>query len=569
MAVLVLIGISIPLTGSVAAQSTGYVDVDASDLAGSGTTSDPYLITNASELQAIEDDLDANYELSTDIDATSTATWNNGSGFDPIGESSNNAFSGVFDSNGYRINNISINRPEMKSIGLFSYSRGTIRKTKLLNVDINGSAYTGAIAGHNDGGVISSSYVSGSVNGSYSVGGIAGVNNNGSVILSYTNSTVNSYKNRGIGGIGGVVGENRNGIIRSAYSTGVINGFERVGGIVGQNTRGTVNSSYSTGTINGSESIGGVVGSNYNGTVKSSNASGHITGNQYVGGVIGNNYDGSIVSRSYFTGSVNGSYYAGGVVGYNHANIEQSYSTGFTNGYSRIGGVAGYNSGVVQSSYLNGGVDGSTLTGGVVGSNLNGTVNSSYGVGTINGFAKVGGIVGYNSTNAVVLNSYWDINSTDQLTTAGNGTGLTTSQMIGQTSSTNMAGFDFQNVWRTRPSSYPLLGWQSDEQTNKSDPEKVNLSNVHLAPQSVYSDSQSMHQLTFEAQNISADGSEDEFEITFPDNVELDSFSDVEIDEKSSGVNKTDNTLEFSVNPTGSGSTKISGKLNVTLSATN
>jgi hypothetical protein len=97
----------------------------------------------------------------------------------------------------------------------------------------------------------------------------------------------------------------------------------------------------------------------------------------------------------------------------------------------------------------------------------------------------------------------------------------------------------------------------------------VNIVNTTLEPSTIDTGGQSNHILSFEAQNVSADGNEDNFELTFPANTEIDSFSDVAIDEKSSGVNKTDNTLEFSVNPTGGGSVQISGELNVTLSATN
>ena len=44
------------------------VDVDPTKLPGNGTQSDPHKISNASELQAIEDDLGANYTLVNDID---------------------------------------------------------------------------------------------------------------------------------------------------------------------------------------------------------------------------------------------------------------------------------------------------------------------------------------------------------------------------------------------------------------------------------------------------------------------------------------------------------------------
>jgi hypothetical protein len=56
--------------------------VAPSDLDGNGTANDPYVVTNASELQAIEDDLGANYTLGNDVDASGTSSWNSGDGFE-------------------------------------------------------------------------------------------------------------------------------------------------------------------------------------------------------------------------------------------------------------------------------------------------------------------------------------------------------------------------------------------------------------------------------------------------------------------------------------------------------
>ena len=47
-------------------------------MTGSGTQADPYIIHNVSDLQAVENDLDAYYELANDIDASATSGWNAG-----------------------------------------------------------------------------------------------------------------------------------------------------------------------------------------------------------------------------------------------------------------------------------------------------------------------------------------------------------------------------------------------------------------------------------------------------------------------------------------------------------
>jgi len=50
-----------------AATHGGFIDVDPDNLSGSGTAEDPYIITNASELQAMEDDFGAVYRLGAEI----------------------------------------------------------------------------------------------------------------------------------------------------------------------------------------------------------------------------------------------------------------------------------------------------------------------------------------------------------------------------------------------------------------------------------------------------------------------------------------------------------------------
>lgn len=53
---------------------------------GSGTEQDPYIITNVYELQQINSELDACYELANDIDASDIRYWNGKAGFIPIGD---------------------------------------------------------------------------------------------------------------------------------------------------------------------------------------------------------------------------------------------------------------------------------------------------------------------------------------------------------------------------------------------------------------------------------------------------------------------------------------------------
>jgi hypothetical protein len=231
---------------------------------GTGSSSSPYEISTASDLQAMQENRSANYIVVNDIDASGTVNWNNGQGFKSIGEFGNK-FTGSFDGQNQTISNLSINR--LDYVGLFGRidSSAEVENVGVINVNITGESY-----------------------------------------------------------VGGVVGFNDNGNISNSYSTGNVTGFDYVGGLVGGNS-GTVSNSYSTGNVTGeSYHVGGLVGRNY-GTVSNSYSTGNVTGESDVGGLVGKNNN-SIVSNSYATGSVSGESYVGGVVGFNdNGNISDSY----------------------------------------------------------------------------------------------------------------------------------------------------------------------------------------------------------------------------------------------------
>jgi hypothetical protein len=283
--------------------------------------------------------------------------------------------------------------------------------------------------------------------------------------------------------------------------------------------------------------------------------------------------------------AVNGTQFAaGGLVGSNSGNIRASAAAGNVNGKKNVGGLVGQNIGYMFDTYADVRVSGDEFVGGLIGSSNDRsgipgpTTLRSYAVGPVNGDQYVGGIISFADSGSYG-SLYWDT-TVSGATDSDKGTGLTTEEMTGPAAKSNMPGLAFGSVWKTQSNDYPILAWQNDgvdydkgratdNDTDHSGSAQVKLSNISLTPQSVDPDSQSTHQLTFEAQNVSADGIEDEFEIIFPEKVSLDSFSDVAVDETSSPVNKVDNTLEFSVDPTGGGSTQIAGELNVTVSATN
>jgi len=115
------------------------------------------------------------YELTNDINASDTKSWNDGKGFIPIG-TAKNKFEGIFEGNGYTILNLYINRPQTDNVGLLGYTSDvTVSDINLINCDITGQNNVGALIGNTTyNETISNCSVSGNVKGAAMVGGLVG-----------------------------------------------------------------------------------------------------------------------------------------------------------------------------------------------------------------------------------------------------------------------------------------------------------------------------------------------------------------------------------------------------------
>jgi hypothetical protein len=227
---------------------------DIGGLSGSGTENFPYQITTLDDLKWLS--AASGYwaagiylQLTADIDAADTATWNIGDhdddvntpdeamGFSPIGNAADR-FGGSFDGAGHVISKLTINRPGFNYVGLFGYvaQGGVITNVGLVDSSLAGYYYVGVLVGYSDGSV-ASSYATGSVAGEIYVGGLVGRNyDDGSVSSSYATASVEGAV------LGGLVGDNK-GSVESSYATGRVDGSFRGGGLVGYN-HFSVSSSY-------------------------------------------------------------------------------------------------------------------------------------------------------------------------------------------------------------------------------------------------------------------------------------------------------------------------------------
>jgi len=153
-------------------------------MTGSGTQADPYIIYNVTDLQNVNNDLDAYYELANDIDASATSSWNGGSGFRPLGNFSSTDFQGHLDGKGYAISDLFMdwNTP---NVGLFSglSSGAEVKNVNLVDADITGSSgRVGGLAAWNYG-TIESCSVTGTISAGSKeeIGGLVGYNNGGTI----------------------------------------------------------------------------------------------------------------------------------------------------------------------------------------------------------------------------------------------------------------------------------------------------------------------------------------------------------------------------------------------------
>jgi hypothetical protein len=241
--------------------------------------------------------------------------------------------------------------------------------------------------------------------------------------------------------IGSPVEDNYGTISCCSVQGGSVSG---AGGLVGGNS-GTVTGCHSTATVTG---YGGLVGSNYGGTVTYCYSTGAVTGKSYVGGLVGSNWYAGHVSNCYSSGSVTGTEdCVGGLVGANfYSFVTNCYSTGSVTGTESVGGLVGVNWGTEWEH-------GRTIT-------------NSYAAGRVSGSEHAGGLVG-SFRDSVVVNSFWDMQMSDQATSAG-GTGKTTAEM--QMASMFLdAGWDFVGEtangtediwWILEGKDYPRLWWQ-------------------------------------------------------------------------------------------------------------
>ena len=215
---------------------------------------------------------------------------------------------------------------------------------------------------------------------------------------------------------------------------------------------------------------GGLVGVPFSAIIADAWSAAAVAGGTYAGGLIGSAGFNITVHRSFATGDVtcDGPFcaVAGGLAGGFFSNdvVTESDATGRVHcgtANCQVGGFAGLNYGATMSNvYASGSVTGgvNSFAGGLVGQLATGigVVRSSFAVGSVSAGdgSSIGGLIAVIAGTPTVADSYWDVDTTRQATSAGGlGTGLTTVQLR----SALPSGFA-PGAWGiTKSVSYPFL----------------------------------------------------------------------------------------------------------------
>ncbi len=474
---------------------------------GTGSLSDPFIVSTKDDLDNIRHNPSAHYRLAGDIiftaadfemggdfydhgtKPTDSMSSHYGLGFEPIGMGAE-PFTGSFDGGGNSIIGLqsSTDTSYLMPIGLFGRVEGAvIENLNVVDITLKTSSnvdiYTGGIAGHAIDSKISGCTVSGSITGDNQTGGIVGFAEGESVIERCTNyATVTaidseyeySYPATEIIYAGGIVGLSE-GLVTSAVNEGAVlasvegnsMSYGYAGGIAGGIEGGRVTGSQNNATV-------------YSGIRETADAA-ERSPTVIAGGIVGLTI-GAIVDSSTNTEAVDShSDYganSGGIVGYDRwqsgsaaTDISGCQNSGTitanAEGGTSVGGIVSSLSGNVSGCMSSGEVVGTTHSdrfaygevGGIAGVST-GYISTSYNTGnvTLTGsapegeelFFRIGGIVGRTFNGKGVENCYntGDITAT---TTSGNTSYIYSGGICGMMENTSLInGYSYGTV--TAPS---------------------------------------------------------------------------------------------------------------------
>ncbi len=280
--------------------------------ANNGNSEPIYDVSNCTELQGMNNDLDGDYQLMNNIDCSGSEDWDNGQGFLPIASGHMEGFTGTLNGNGHTISNLTINRPDLYYVGLFESLNGTqVASFNIVNANITGGQLVG--------GVVAMGYDA----------GIFDINVSNSTI---TSTIPYNGMDAGTGGIAGSLfadGEGMYGMAEDSFQ-GSVNGFYNVGGLVGIMGYNALFDSYAQADVTGSTFVGGLIGNAGYDYIVNSYASGSVTSTgggesgSWAGGLLGSGFE-LAIEDSFAASTVTAAddpVFGGGLIGTMDPNVQ-------------------------------------------------------------------------------------------------------------------------------------------------------------------------------------------------------------------------------------------------------
>ncbi len=292
----------------------GETIAEDSEIAGSGSKEDPYLISNGEQLAWLAARVNAGnkyngkyFKQTEDIDLGDN-NWT------PVGKSYNYIFAGNYDGNGRTVSGLSIEGTSDYN-ALFGMVKGDAKEhATIRNLTVKGSVstsgrYAAGIAGYavcldiencRNEADITTSCESGVIN----TGGIIGYMYGTVSVTKCSNSgTITGTGGEQLGGIAGAATGSKS-IISECFNTGKILGKNRVGGIVGyfSGTNSKLSHVYNTGDVSGVSIVGGIAGGTF-ATAEYGYSVGPVTGTSETGKCVGKAGSSYPPSNFYFVGT--------------------------------------------------------------------------------------------------------------------------------------------------------------------------------------------------------------------------------------------------------------------------
>ncbi|PKN73588.1 MAG: hypothetical protein CVU50_02405 [Candidatus Cloacimonetes bacterium HGW-Cloacimonetes-3] len=435
--------------------------------AGTGTQSDPYIVTTATELDSVRFHLDSCFLQVADIDLGSVQ-YTSSIGWQPLASYSVfGAFTGSYDGNGHTIANLTINNEAAGYLSLFGeIDSATIKNVSLENIDIRAGGSSGGLVGYAVNSEIINCFVVGTMRASDNCGGIVG-----SALFSTIqecSATISILGRENVGCIAGIIYSSN--IVRSHAVASIAQARMALGGICGNSSGDSeigvseIVDCTASGSLYSTDNSGGIVGFARKTLIeRCSSEFDIIWGSMRSGGILAESWYLVTIRDCHAVASVEGQDAVGGIAGTisGQSNITRSYFTGNVMGVRLVGGVAG---GVSQSEifdcFANATVSGSDIVGGFAGSASYSYIYDCYSTGLVTCTdGQIGGFIS-SGQNLSTSNCYWDMD-TSQTTVSYAGNGRNTSQMTFPYDNNTYLNWDFTQYWANDTGltngGYPIL----------------------------------------------------------------------------------------------------------------